>query len=341
MTINNLTTYSATMKHIRFFIIAMAAVLSAVSCKSQYEMLLNSNDADLKYDAAFKYFDQEKYQKAAALFESLSVLTNGTERDDTVRYYWGLSNYKNSDYYTAETNFSDFVGSFPRSPFAPQARFLRIDCLYRQTLRYELDQSPTNLAISAINEYIAEYPDNENIEVCRDMLDDLNKRLDTKAYEGAKLYYKMEDYIASRVALRNVLKDNSENVYREDILYYIAMSSYKYAHLSVRSKQKERYLTFIDDYLNFVGELPDSPYRRELDVLYRRAQKELGRPVDTELFDDIDEKDFAKERKRLAREAKIEDRRNRKLLKESEADVVVEAVLDEEEINSAETGEKK
>lgn len=328
------------MKHIRFFIIAMAAVLSAVSCKSQYEMLLNSNDADLKYDAAFKYFDQEKYQKAAALFESLSVLTNGTERDDTVRYYWGLSNYRNSDYYTAETNFSDFVGSFPRSPFAPQARFLRIDCLYRQTLRYELDQSPTNLAISAINEYIAEYPDNENIGVCRDMLDDLNKRLDTKAYEGAKLYYKMEDYIASRVALRNVLKDNSENVYREDILYYIAMSSYKYAHLSVRSKQKERYLTFIDDYLNFVGELPDSPYRRELDVLYRRAQKELGRPVDTELFDDIDEKDFAKERKRLAREAKIEDRRNRKLLKESEADVVEEAVLDEEEINSAETGEK-
>lgn len=341
MTINNLTTYSATMKHIRFFIIAMAAVLSAVSCKSQYEMLLNSNDADLKYEAAFKYFDQEKYQKAAALFESLSVLTNGTERDDTVRYYWGLSNYRNSDYYTAETNFSDFVGSFPRSPFAPQARFLRIDCLYRQTLRYELDQSPTNLAISAINEYIAEYPDNENIGVCRDMLDDLNKRLDTKAYEGAKLYYKMEDYIASRVALRNVLKDNSENVYREDILYYIAMSSYKYAHLSVRSKQKERYLTFIDDYLNFVGELPDSPYRRELDVLYRRAQKELGRPVDTELFDDIDEKDFAKERKRLAREAKIEDRRNRKLLKESEADVVEEAVLDEEEINSAETGEKK
>ena len=329
------------MKHIRFFIIAMAAVLSAVSCKSQYEMLLNSNDADLKYDAAFKYFDQEKYQKAAALFESLSVLTNGTERDDTVRYYWGLSNYRNSDYYTAETNFSDFVGSFPRSPFAPQARFLRIDCLYRQTLRYELDQSPTNLAISAINEYIAEYPDNENIGVCRDMLDDLNKRLDTKAYEGAKLYYKMEDYIASRVALRNVLKDNSENVYREDILYYIAMSSYKYAHLSVRSKQKERYLTFIDDYLNFVRELPDSPYRRELDVLYRRAQKELGRPVDTELFDDIDEKDFAKERKRLAREAKIEDRRNRKLLKESEADVVEEAVLDEEEINSAETGEKK
>ena len=236
------------MKQIRFFLIAMAAALLAVSCKSQYEMLLNSNDADTKFEAAFKYFDQEKYQKAAALFESLSVLTNGTERDDTVRYYWGLSNYRASDYYTAETNFSDFVESFPRSPFAPQARFLRIDCLYRSTLRYELDQSPTRVAIGAISEYISEYPDNENIKVCNEMLDDLNRRLDTKAYEAARLYYKMEDYIASRVALKNVLKDNSENVYREDILYYIAMSSYKYAHFSVRAKQKERYLTFIDDY---------------------------------------------------------------------------------------------
>ena len=131
------------MRNARFIIFASAAVLLTASCKSQYEMLLNSNDADAKYDAAFAYFNAEKYQKAAALFESLSVLTNGTERDDTVQYYWGLSNYKASDYYTAETNFTKFTESFPRSPFAPEARFLRIDCLYRSTLRYELDQAPT------------------------------------------------------------------------------------------------------------------------------------------------------------------------------------------------------
>lgn len=341
MTINNLTTYSATMKHIRFFIIAMAAVLSAVSCKSQYEMLLNSNDADLKYDAAFKYFDQEKYQKAAALFESLSVLTNGTERDDTVRYYWGLSNYRNSDYYTAETNFSDFVGSFPRSPFAPQARFLRIDCLYRQTLRYELDQSPTNLAISAINEYIAEYPDNENIGVCRDMLDDLNKRLDTKAYEGAKLYYKMEDYIASRVSFRNVLKDDSENVFREDILYYIAMSSYRYAQLSVHQKQKERYMTFVDDYLNFIGEYPESSYRRELDAIYRRSQRALGRyqglPADEEL-EELDSRAFEKERRRMARSEAGQIRKgakaNERLVDATEDAVIIDGMINEAEAKS-------
>lgn len=288
-------------KHLFF---ALLAILAVSSCKSQYETLLNSNDVNMKYDAAFDYYNQGKFSRAAALFESLSVLTNGTERDDTVRYYWGLSNYKYKDYYTAEANFDKFLESYPRSPFASEARYLRLDCLYRSTLRYELDQTPTYKAISAISEYILEYPATTHMKECRDMLVELNERLDRKSYEAAKLYYKMEDYLASRVAFRNVLKDDAENVYREDILYYIAMSSYKYAQLSVPSKQKERYLTFVDDYYNFIGELPESEYRKELDAVYRKAQKALGREVAETGNDEMTEKDFAKERRKVLREGK-------------------------------------
>ena len=285
----------------RKIILAVVAVIALVSCKSQYELLLNSNDADAKYKAAFEYFEAKKYNKAATLFESLSALTDGTERDDTVRYYWGLSNYNFKDYYTAETNFMQFSERYPRSPFTSQARYLRLDCLYRETLRYELDQQPTYKAMSAISEYMLEFPDNENMQTCRDMLVDLGERLDKKAFEAAKLYYKMEDYLASRVAFRNVLKDDAENIYREDILYYIAMSSYKYAYLSVSAKQKERYLEFVDDYYNFIGELPDSHYRKELDMVYARAQRALGRKG-MQTDDEKSEKDYAKERAKLEKE---------------------------------------
>ena len=255
----------------RFLFAVLAALALTCSCKSQYEILLNSHDIDAKYDAAFAYFNEGKYSKASSLFESLSMLTNGTERDDTVRYYWGLSNHKFKDYYTAETNFDQFIQSFPRSPFVSDATYLRIDCLYRSTLRYELDQTPTYKAITVISQYILEHPDSEHMQECRDMLMELNERLDKKAYEAAKLYYKMEDYLAARVAFKNVLKDDSDNIYREDILYYTAMSSYKYADMSVPEKKKERYLPFVDDYYNFIGELPESKYRKELDVFYRRA----------------------------------------------------------------------
>ena len=71
---------------------ALVGLLITVSaCKTPYETLLASNDVDAKYAAAMDFFQQKKYQKAAQLFESMSVLTNGTARDDTVQYYWGLS----------------------------------------------------------------------------------------------------------------------------------------------------------------------------------------------------------------------------------------------------------
>ena len=289
----------------KFRILIVAAAVAAVlsSCKSQYEMLLNSNDADLKYEAAFNYYNEGKYSKAGSLFESLSVLTNGTQRDDTVRFYWGLSNYKFKDYYTAETNFANFLETYPRSPFASEARYLRLDCLYRSTLRWELDQTPTYKAMTEISEYMIEFPKTPHMQTCRDMLQELNDRLDKKAYEAAKLYYKMENYKSSRIAFWNVLKDDADNIYREDILYYIAMSSYKYANMSVPEKQKERYLTFVDDYLNFIGEIPQSRYRKELDNVYRRAQKALGREVEV-ADEEMSERDFAKERKRLQKEEK-------------------------------------
>lgn len=289
---------------LRNLFVVLASLIALMSCKSEYEILLNSNDTDAKYEAAFRYFNDGKFSRASSMFESLSVLTNGTERDDTVRYYWGLSNYKFKDYYTAETNFEQFLTSYPRSPFASEATYLRLDCLYRQTLRYELDQTPTYKAINEISAYILEYPSNTHMQECRDMLIELNERLDRKAYENAKLYYKMEDYLASRVAFKNVLKDDAENIYREDILYYIAMSSYKYAHESVPAKQKERYLSFVDDYLNFIGELPESNYRKELDAVYNRAQRALGRHGVVTEDEEMSEKDFAKERRKLLREAK-------------------------------------
>ena len=253
-------------------LIFVAIALQACACKAGFEALLQSGDSEKKYAMAFDFFNKGKYSKAASLFESLATFSTGSERDDTVNFYWGLSNYNNQDYITAESNFSSFMSSFPRSVFSEQAEFLKVDCMYKATLRYELDQTPTYAAITAVSEYIIRHPEGVNSAVCQRMLEDLEERLDRKAFENARLYYVMEDYKASRVALKNVLKDDSENAFREDILYYAAMSSYKFADMSVPAKKKERFLVFVDDYFNFIGEYPESSYRKELDGLYAKVK---------------------------------------------------------------------
>ena len=145
----------------------LLAVISLQGCKSQYDLLLNSNDVEEKYNAAFDYFNNGKFSKAARLFESMAVQTSGTSKDDTVQFYWGLSNYRFKDYYTAETNFAKFLTNFPRSPFSEEAAFLRIDCLYRSTYRSELDQKPTYTALGIISQYMVENPSSSFAFPCR------------------------------------------------------------------------------------------------------------------------------------------------------------------------------
>ncbi|MDD2425816.1 MAG: outer membrane protein assembly factor BamD [Bacteroidales bacterium] len=265
------------MRLTRLFSVIFVAGFLALSCKSPYEALLRSPDVQTVFDGAMDYYNQGKYLKAATLFDKLLMAVNGTEKDDTVQFYNALSNYRYGDISTAEAQFEKFFQTFPRSPFTEEAKFLRIECLYQSTYRPELDQMPTHKAMAAINEYLYEHPNNKNLKRCRDMLVDLQDRLDRKSFEAARLYYTIEDYRAASYALKNTLKENAENKYREDIMYYIVAANYMYASNSVKARQKERFLTLIDEYYNFISEFPDSRYRKELDSMFAKAQQYINK----------------------------------------------------------------
>jgi outer membrane protein assembly factor BamD len=106
------------------------------------------------------------------------------------------------------------------------------------------------------------------------MLVDLQERIDRKSYEAAKIYFTIEDYKAATFALKNAIKENPDNRYREDIMYYLVVSHYKYANQSIIGKQRERYLALIDEYYNFISEFPESKYKKELDGMFKKAQEE-------------------------------------------------------------------
>ena len=256
---------------------ASLAALMTMSCKTQYEIMLEGNDVPGKYRMAFELFDAGKYSKAASMFESLKIAVRGTLQDDTVQYYTAYSHYCFGDMIAAEQAFDSFISTFPRSPFVDKARFMYLDCLYQATYRYELDQTPTYKALAAITEYLIDYPKNDYTPQCHAMIEDLEERLDRKEYESAKLYYTIEDYKAAHYAPKLVLKEDAGNIYREDIMYYTVLAAYKYALNSVPEKQRERYMTFTDDYFSFVSEFPESGYRKELDGLAARAQHFLNK----------------------------------------------------------------
>ena len=53
------------MKYYKLILAVAVAVFAAASCKSEYQALLEGYDEDAKYAAAFDYFNQGKFSKAA------------------------------------------------------------------------------------------------------------------------------------------------------------------------------------------------------------------------------------------------------------------------------------
>jgi len=264
------------MKNLKLLAALLLVVLAAGGCKNYYDALLKSDDVDLKFKAGMDYYNKGKFRKSAELFESLVLPSQGTPKEDSVQYYNAMSNYRYGDYTTAEQNFAKFLEVFPRSPFTEESKFLRIKCLYEATYRWELDQTPTQKAMSTITTFMYEHPESQYYNICKAMMAEFQERLDRKSFEAAKLYYNMQDYKAAHYALKGVLKDNSNNQYREQVLYYTAMSSYKFAQMSVPEKQKERYMTYVDDYYNFVSEYPNVVERKVLDDNFVKARKIAG-----------------------------------------------------------------
>ena len=336
------------MKSAKFAFIVAGIVMALTGCKNTFDAIVDSSDLDLKMRSGIDYYNRGKYRRAATIFESMILLSQGTPQEDSVQYFNAMSNYRYGDYYTAEANFEKFLEVFPRSPFSEESKFLRIKCLYEQTYRWELDQVPTQRAMGLINEFIYDNPDSPYIPICRAMLDEFQERLDRKSYEAAKLYYDMEDYKAAQTAFKTTLKDYADNRYREQILYYTALSSFKYADKSVREKQKERFMTYVDDYYNFVGEFPNSPDRRILDRYFARAQKYVGLNVGLDSAQRAAVQELAVMEGKDASGVKGDRRQTKKAIKEAQKAVkeaerqneIARKVEDEKKIQADEANRK-
>jgi outer membrane protein assembly factor BamD len=179
--------------------------------------------------------------------------------------------------YSAEYYLNTFRQTFPRSQFTEEATFLRCVSIYNTTYRPSLDPRPSTQALAAMNEFLYLYPSTEWAPQIRLMQDDLEGRLDEKAFNSAALYHRIGEYKAAVMALKTTLKDNPDTKYREDILFLILSSSYRLAKNSVPSRQRDRFQAVIDEYYNIISEYPESKYKRNADSMHAEAANFLAK----------------------------------------------------------------
>jgi len=245
-------------------ILFLILFLAAASC-SQYEKLLKSDDFQRQMEAAYEYYENEDWVRAATLIERVLPIYQGTQRAVELNFMLANCYYNRGDYILASHHFDRFVREYPTSEQAKEAMFMRAYCNYLLSPRPSLDQTATRRSIDQFNLFINRYPDSEKVEEARELIAEMRDKLLEKSFISARLYYDMEDYRAAIIALKNSLVDFPETRHREEIMFMILRSSFLLADNSVPERQLERFQNTVDEYYAFIEEFPDSRYRDEAD----------------------------------------------------------------------------
>jgi outer membrane protein assembly factor BamD len=258
------------------YILILLMGLTLASC-SKFSKLLKSDDAEVKYDAAVKYYYKKDFFRAGQLFDDLLQLYRGTQRAEEVYYYYSHCKYQMAEIPTAAFHFRNFYETYPNSKYAEECFYMYAYCTYIEAYPYNLDPTYTYKAIDEFQLFVNVYPQSTYVEKCNQLIDECRLRLQTKASKAAKLYYNIEDYKAAMVSYKNLVRDypDLDENEREEAEYIIIKAAYKYAEQSIENKQVERYTDALKAYTSYKEQYPKGQYINNANEYAIKAQLKI------------------------------------------------------------------
>jgi outer membrane protein assembly factor BamD len=263
------------MRQINFILLCFGFLLVLGGC-SKFSKLQKSTDVMEKYNGALAYYDKKDYYRAGELLNEVIPLLRGTEQAEKALFFRAYCTYQLRELILSAYHFKSFVETYPRSAMAEEAMYLYCMSLYEDSPPYYLDQSNTVETLDAINSFLLNFPDNPNKERIASIAELCKVKLEVKAWENTKLYYKTENYKAASIALETFSKDYPESKFLEECYYLQVATQYFFAKNSIDTKKNERYDVLVDKYQNFIDKYPSSRFAKEAERYYKVAQARLG-----------------------------------------------------------------
>lgn len=245
-----------------------------LSCKTEMDKAMKSADKDFILKVANEKFAKKKWSDALALYDRLPNLVAGTDDAPNVVFNSAYANYYDKNYKLAANQFKNFAFSFPLDERKEEAAYMSALCYYEGSLDYNLDQSNTESAIGELQNFLNDYPDSERSKNITQLIDELSYKLEFKAYENARQYYKIGEYKAATVALENVLEDFPATKLRPKIYDYIMKSKYELAVNSIYDLKKERLDAAVSYAKRLQTEIPDTEYSKNAIDLETKLETE-------------------------------------------------------------------
>ena len=256
-------------------LLLLVSTLWLGACANGYQKLLKSTDVTKKYEAAVQYYDKGDYFRSGTLLEEIIPLLKGRPEAEKAQFYFANTNYQQHNYVLSAFYFNQFVETYPNSPYVEQASFMNAKSLFRDSPNYELDQTNTARALEAIQDFMNRYATSQFRAETENMSQELQKKLENKAFESARLYCQLRYNQAAVVALTEFQQQYPGSAFAEQADFLRVSAQHDWAQESVEEKQRERYLEAVSFYQQYLDAHPKSKNLKAAEALYDDARRQL------------------------------------------------------------------
>lgn len=249
--------------------------LFLIGCNKEFNKAFKSNDVTYIISRADDFISQKRYSEALDLYERAAPMARGSENARELAYKTAMANFYNKNYTLSAYQFKNFYTLYPSDEQAEQALFYSAYSHYKGSADYNLDQSNTYAAIEELQNFADQYPYSVQKEKADELIRELNKKLEEKYFQIAKIYYDIMHYKASIKAFEAFINDFPDSPLTEKAEYYMIKAEYELSLRSVEPLEKERFqetLAMID---NFISAYPSSSYGEQLMKIKKKASQTL------------------------------------------------------------------
>ncbi|MBX2930609.1 MAG: outer membrane protein assembly factor BamD [Chitinophagaceae bacterium] len=240
---------------------SLAVILT--SCASKFSKIQKSKDYQYKVKMAEQFYAKKKYRYAQILFEEVFPFIKGTAQFEDTYYKFAYCYFYDNDFVNAENLFKNFVETFPSSSKAEECEYMRAFCFYKQSPKVELDQTNTHKSIGLMQAFINTHPTSERVKDASNIIDLCREKLELKDFKSAELYYNLGFYKAAAISYSSVSENFPDSKRADEYKFLVIKSYYKYAEMSIPSKQEERFEKVLTECADFTERFQDSKYLKE------------------------------------------------------------------------------
>jgi outer membrane protein assembly factor BamD len=137
--------------------------------------------------------------------------------------------------------------------------------------RFVWTKSASESAIEEFQIFVNLFPTSSKVAQCNQLIDELRRKLEQKAFAEGQLYYDLRQYQSAVISFDNLLRDYPESPDVERVRYLIAKASFLLAENSVVEKKEERYGESVTRCNDFLEKYPSGKYSKEIKELSEKT----------------------------------------------------------------------